>query len=147
MKHLLLLISSLFILQFTYAQHPVGIDSLMFSPHWYGNVDNARNNSQNVWYLDLNLQKNRQFPSEICEMISLKRLDLSFNYFTSIPDCIGNLQQLEWLDLSGTYYLNTINPAIGKLYKLRELNIKDNRLSKGEIEKLKKLLPHTIIND
>ena len=141
-KFSLLLIIFLRISNFSFAQEEFPIDTFMYSPHWYNDMDAAKKDPQNVWYLDLNLQKHKQFPFDICQMTNLKRLDVSFNHFALIPALISNLQQLEWMDISGNYYLNVLPESLGKLQNLKEFRATDNRLKAGELDKIKKMLPN-----
>lgn len=125
-----------------FTQESFPVDTFMYSPHYYTDMEEAKKDPLNVWYLDLNLQKHKQFPFDICHMVNLKRLDISFNHFAMIPALISNLQQLDWLDISGNYYLNTVPETINKLQNLKELRVTDNRLKAGEIEKIRKGLPN-----
>lgn len=127
------------------AQTEIRLDSLMFTENWFNDLESAIAHPDKVWYLDLGLQKRRTFPKEILEFKNVKRLYLAVNYWPSIPDEIGNLKQLEILDLSSNYYLNKLPEGLKNCTSLKELILKDNKLNPGEIEKFKKLLPHVQI--
>lgn len=108
-------------------------------------------------------QKMESFPAEVCELTHLNRLRVPNHSFTQLPETIGNLRDLEVLDLAGNR-IHTVPPAIGELEKLRKLNLsgnsieslpdsisrlknlkvlelKDNPLAEGELRRLKQLLP------
>lgn len=133
----------------TNAQTEVPIEDVMFSDKWYNDIDEALANADKVRYLDLSLQKLRQFPTEILKLKNLTHLYLPFNYFPSIPAEIAQLENLEELDLSGTYYLNSLPKELANLKNLKKLLIKDNMLSQSEEEKIIKLLPNceVIVSD
>lgn len=120
----------------------VEITDVMFSDNWFSDLEKAKANPDKVLYLDLSLQKHKTFPPEILTFKNLERLLVPFNYWESIPNEIGTLTKLKVIDLSGNYYLNHLPvEGLAKLKNLRELTIKDNKLAKGEIEKVKLALP------
>ncbi len=140
---LLLLLGSLnFAVQ---AQTEIRLDSLMFTDNWYNSLEAAKQNPENVWFLDIGLQKLKTFPPEILQLKNVKRLYLAVNYWPSIPDEIGTLTDLEVLDISSNYYLNKLPEGLKNLSSLKELIVKDNKLNAGEIDKAKKWLPNTKI--
>ncbi|MCP4221171.1 MAG: hypothetical protein GY765_41460 [bacterium] len=77
-----------------------------------------------------------ELPDSIGNLTQLESLDLSGNQLTKFPDSIGNLTQLESLNLSGNQ-LTKFPDSIGNLTQLKSLNLKDNQLPK---------LPDTIGN-
>jgi Leucine-rich repeat (LRR) protein len=125
-----------------HAQTEIRLDSLMFTENWFNDLEEAKKHPDKVWFLDLGLQKLRIFPKEILQFKNVKRLYLSVNYWPSIPDEIGNLKQLEILDISSNYYLNKLPEGLQNCTALKELIVKDNKLNPGEIDKIKKLMPH-----
>jgi Leucine-rich repeat (LRR) protein len=146
MKNLTLIIVVLF---FSYvkskAQTEIRLDSLMFTENWFSDIETASANPDKVWFLDLGLRKMKTFPPEILSFKNVKRLYLSVNYWPLIPDEIGNLKSLEILDLSSNYYLNKLPEGLKNCTALKELIVKDNKLNAGEIDKIKKLMPHITI--
>ncbi len=85
-----------------------------------------------------------ELPHELTELKNLRRLYLEKNHLRALPEQIGNLQKLEYLALTCNqiqYFPNSIR----ELKKLRKLFIWENPLSRVEIEKIKKMLPHTQI--
>lgn len=134
----------------TFAQTTDGIDlsDLMFSENWFSDLDEAVAQADKVYYLDLSLQKKREFPEQIFQFKNLQKLFLSYNYYASIPDRIGELHNLRLLDLSGNYYMNTLPEGLWELQSLERLIIEDHKLIPSTIEEARKKLPHTkIITD
>lgn len=125
----------------TKAQTEIRLDSLMFTDEWFSSIDDAKANAENVWYLDLGLQKLKSFPKEILDFKNVKHLYLQVNYWAAIPNEIGNLKKLEILDISSNYYLKTLPEGLKACTSLKQLIIKDHKLNQGEIAKIKKLLP------
>lgn len=101
-----------------------------------------------------------------CRDHNLSRLDLSRMGLSSLPDCLGDLQQLEWLvlvsnnltalpdwvcklrDLTGLYLsfnrLETLPAALGELSRLEKLRLDNNHLehlpeSIGDLRQLTQL--------
>lgn len=147
MKNLKLILIALFMSGTLHAQiqgeNEVKITNLMFSENWFSDLEKAKNNPDKVLYLDLSLQKHKTFPKEILTFKNVERLYLPYNYWPSIPEEIGTLTKLKVLDLSGNYYMNYLpKEGLSKLKNLEEFTIKDNKLVKGEIEKIRKQLPN-----
>lgn len=74
-------------------------------------------------YLDLSKNDFGVFPEEICEIQSLKVLHLQKNHIVEIPSCIGQLSQLEHLDL----WFNLIETIPEEFANLRALRFVDFR--------------------
>jgi Leucine-rich repeat (LRR) protein len=129
----------------TTAQTEIKLDSLMFTENWFSNIEEAAANAEKVLYLDLGLRKLKTFPAEILAFKNVKRLYLSVNYWSAVPNEIGELKALEILDLSSNYYLNTLPEGIKNCTRLKELILKDNKLNAGEVDKIKKLMPHITV--
>ncbi len=143
LKLFLLLLSSFALHAQEQGENEVAITDLMFSENWFSDLGKAKLNPDEVFYLDLSLQKHKIFPKEILTFTNLERLYLPYNYWPAIPEEIGTLTKLKVLDLSGNYYLNFLpKEGLSKLANLREFLIKDNKLAKGEIEKARLALPN-----
>lgn len=56
-------------------------------------------------------------------MPKLKVLDLSTGHFDKLPEELGNLNNLNYLDISECENLQTLPATVGKLHKLKYLNI------------------------
>ena len=125
------------------AQNEIQLDNKMFSGNWFSDLEEAKKDPDKVLYLDLSLQKLKSFPQVIFTFRNLKELHLSYNYWPGIPDGLSNLQHLELLDLSGNYYMNRLPNDITQLSGLETLMIKDNRLPKDEIDKVRRALLDT----
>ena len=124
------------------AQTVVEIEDYRFSENWFEDLSEATENTEKVYYLDLSLQKLKAFPKVVFTFLNLKEAHFAVNYWPSIPNEIGSLKQLEKLDLSSNYYLNTLPEGLKELTGLKELNLRDNRLNKGEVEKARQWLPN-----
>jgi Leucine-rich repeat (LRR) protein len=122
------------------AQTEIKLDSLMFTSEWFSNIDDAKSNPEKVWFLDLGLQKLKVFPKEIIEFKNVKQLYLQANYWPSIPNEIGNLKQVEIIDISSNYYLKVLPDGLQNCTSLKQLILKDNKLNAGEVARIKKLL-------
>jgi Leucine-rich repeat (LRR) protein len=80
-------------------------------------------------------------PSEIESLSELKILTIAGGgKLNSIPESIGELQNLEKLDFWRNN-LSTLPTSIAKLKKLESLNLIENNFSLEEREKIQKLLP------
>ncbi len=126
------------------AQTEVELDNKMFGGNWFDTMEEAKQKPNEVYYLDLSLQKLKTFPVEIFNFPNLKELHLPYNYWSSLP-ATGweKLTKLEILDLSGNYYLNKLPvDGLAQLKALRSLLLKDNKLNAGEADKVAKALPN-----
>lgn len=126
-----------------YAQNEMPLDNKRFSDNWFSDLEAAKKNPDLVYYLDLSLQKLKQFPEVIFTFKNLKELHLSYNYWPSIPAGLSKLQNLELLDLSGNYYMNKLPSDIEQLTFLDKLIIKDNKLTASEVSRAQKALTST----
>ena len=82
--------------------------------------------------------------SRICNLTSLKELDLHYNKLEEVPGSIGKLTNLEKLNLKSNK-LTSLPESIDNLTSLKELNLSSNELSDDEKRKVKELLPNTEI--
>ena len=84
------------------------------------------------WNLVLNTYRNTNVikTNKIKDVKSkyLTKLDLGFNRLTSLPDAIGNLQNLTMLDL-GENRVTSLPASIGNLQNLTELDLYNNQLT------------------
>lgn len=128
---------------FVSAQNEVQLDNKRFSENWFSDLEEAKKNPDKVLYLDLSLQKLKQFPTVIFTFKNLKELHLSYNYWPSIPAGLSKLQHLEMLDLSGNYYMNKLPADLEQLTFLEKLIIKDNKLTAAEVSRAQKALTNS----
>jgi Leucine-rich repeat (LRR) protein len=121
----------------------VEITDIMYGPNWFSDLEKAKQNAEQVYYLDLTLQKLTSFPMEICTAFpNLRHLYIGYNKFTSLPDELGNLTTLEYLDLSGNYLLKKLPEGLKNLTALKKLEIKDMKyMPQSEIDLLRTWLP------
>jgi Leucine-rich repeat (LRR) protein len=70
----------------------------------------------------------QDFPEEITEITELNQILANHMKFTSLPESIGNLQNLKKLTLKGNQ-LEEVPESIGQLTELRTLDLSNNNLT------------------
>jgi len=92
---------------------------------------------------ELNLEGNQlqSLPDEIGQCQNLRSLILSENHLTQLPDGIVNLKNLELLLLTGNE-LTELPADIAKLSQLKTLVAKENHFSESEKERIRAALPN-----
>ena len=111
----------------THENDSLPTDGYLFICGGYYNIETT--------YLNLNysIDVPTPFPTQVCELTNLTRLQLHSNELTGeIPSCIGNLTNLTYLELSSNELTGEIPPEIGNLTNLTHLQLGWNQLS-GEI--------------
>lgn len=99
----------------------------------------------NLERLSIQLNKIRLLPPSICEMKSLRFLDVHFNELRGLPQAIGRLTNIEVLNLSSNFSdLEELPEEIGDLMNLKELDLSNNQIrtlpdSFARLENLTKL--------
>ncbi|XP_062079881.1 receptor-like protein EIX2 [Humulus lupulus] len=86
------------------------------------------NSTHHIIALDLPAQSNEQIlsgqiSSSLAELQHLSYVDLSSNNFTNIPEFIGSLSRLTYLDLSYNLIVGIIPSQLGNLTRLKYLNL------------------------
>lgn len=98
----------------------------------------------NLSILNLTNNKFHDFPLVICKNTGLTKLLMGKNYLSEIPECIGELYNLELLDI--WFNVITVLPeSLAKLNKLRSMDIRGMNYSEEFQEKWNKLLPRVKI--
>lgn len=100
--------------------------SLLASPV-YDNLQEALQNPDKVYRLDLSRKKLKTFPMEILKFKNLQELDLSKNKLDSLPEQIGTLTNLQVLNVAGNKLLY-LPDSIGELKNLKKLAGSRNNL-------------------
>ncbi len=85
------------------------------------------NKEGRVVSLTLKVKKLTHLPHHIGNLTELQKLDLTFNKIEELPPEIGNLKNLEELYL-GDNDLSVLPPEIGNLENLQKLNLIENSL-------------------
>lgn len=83
----------------------------------------------NLQTLLIYLNKLRYLPTSICEMRSLRHLDVHFNELHGLPHNFGKLTNLEILNLSSNFSDMTELPqSFGDLINLKQLDLSNNQI-------------------
>lgn len=86
--------------------------------------------------LELAHNQFKQMPQDVCDLITLKRLDMHNNLLNAVPSRIGELNDLRDLILNNNQ-IGTVPPEIRMLHQLKVLDLDSNILE---------MLPHEIGN-
>lgn len=148
MKNLLLMLLAILWLPAVSQTEVNVMDTVTMSPHRYTDLNEALKNPDHVWYLDLTFGgdmdgKLTTFPAEICTSFpNLRRLYIAYNKFSTMPEEIGSMAKLEYLDISGNYLMKKLPEGMKNLAGIKTIVIKDHKfMPESEIEKLRSWLP------
>ena len=83
------------------------------------------NTKRNVTEINLSGLELARLPDSIGDLKLLTWLDLNHNFLTRLPDSISELISLTWLNISDNY-LTILPESINKLVSLKWLNLRDN---------------------
>ena len=149
MKRLIITALMLVSAFYGYAQNDYGIgDTIRLPQTKFENLEAAAKAPvEKVQIIDLSLQKLSSLPDEVFDYPYLEELYLAYNYWRTLPEEIGTLKNLKVLDISGNYYMKRLPASLGELDNLDLLIIKDHKLLPGEVEKIRRQLPNTRIED
>lgn len=86
----------------------------------YDDLNEALQNPDKVYRLDLSRKKLKTFPMEILKFKNLQELNMSKNKLDSLPEKIGTLTNLQMLNVSGNKLLY-LPDSIGELKNLKKL--------------------------
>ncbi|CAM9605424.1 unnamed protein product [Choristocarpus tenellus] len=114
--------------------------------NWHGLTINNNGELESINLISNNLDG--EIPDSVCDMISLRELNLSYNFEMRgwIPKAIGALTHLKTLHLYGAGLSGSIPESLGLLENLEELFLHLNYLegqiprSLGRLRSLRKLL-------
>lgn len=93
----------------------------------YDDLNEALQNPDKVYRLDLSRKKLKVFPMDILKFKNLQELDLSKNKLDSLPEELGTLTNLQMLNVSGNK-LVYLPDSIGELKNLKKLVASRNNL-------------------
>ncbi|GKA07018.1 receptor-like protein EIX2 [Tanacetum coccineum] len=81
-----------------------------------------------------------QISSSLLELKHLNHLDLSFNSFTQLPEFVGSLRKLRYLNLSSIDFdVSKVPPQLGRLSDLQTLDLSSSTIILKNMEWLYKL--------
>ena len=89
----------------------------------YKNLENALNNKDHVYHLDLSRKKLTTFPLEILKLRHLEKINLSKNRLTDLPPQISNLKNVEVINLSKNNF-TSFPLALTTLKSIEEIILK-----------------------
>ena len=138
-----MLLPLLFISLGLQAQEGVPLSDLMYSEHYFDNLEEALAEPDKCFYLDLAMQhpKLKTVPVEVYQLTKLRKLDVVFNQVRDVPDGIKALTELEEIDLEGNAWLTKVSPELAELKNLKKVNVKSTGLSAKQIEEIKSWVP------
>jgi Leucine-rich repeat (LRR) protein len=85
-------------------------------------------------------------PEEFCRLTTLHYLYLGHNKITQVHHCIATLVDLSLVDLEFNDQLAVLPVHMESMKSLRLINLKGTKISRGDVERFKKALPHTMID-
>lgn len=91
----------------------------------YYSLEEALQNPEQVYKLDLSMQKISELSPEIGKLKNLEMLDLSFNIFSDLPQELAELENLKTLKLTGCRRMPKLPEVITKIPNLKELELFD----------------------
>lgn len=94
--------------------------------------------------LDLSMNKIRELPKTISNLIYLKRINLEMNNLSTLPDTFKNLKSLQILNLRGNEF-SQLPEAIWEIKSIEELYLERNYIKKIP-ETIKSLINLKILN-
>lgn len=94
--------------------------------------------------MDLSNNEIAKITKDIGRLQELKILNLSNNYLTSLPANFVNLKKLQEVNLENNR-LTSLPEKLHYFKQLRELNLKGNNFSEEEKQRIRTLLPYTIV--
>ena len=117
---------------------PCEIDSRAYVSGWKVSCHNNHVINLTIYATDLT-----SLPESIGQLEQLSHLDLQSNQLTSLPESIGQLQQLSYLDLQSNQ-LTSLPECIGQLQQLSHLDLQSNQLTSlpesiGQLQQLSHL--------
>jgi len=90
--------------------------------------------------LYLNGNQLMHLPESIGDLANLRSLVLRYNHLPQLPETIGRLKQLSYLTLERNQ-LQTLPESLTSLGALKKIRLADNRFTRSEKIRLKKVLP------
>ena len=99
---------------------------------------------ENTVSLDLYYMRLNELPDCIGNLTNLEYLNLNRNQLTALPESIGNLINMEVMSFMNNQ-LTSLPESIGNLTNLKELYLTGNNFSDTEKDKIEHWLPNCMI--
>ncbi|XP_064457721.1 leucine-rich repeat-containing protein 20-like [Ornithodoros turicata] len=96
---------------------------------------------------ELNLAHNRlsSLPEELKELPELRKLDISYNDYMSMPWVIFRLSKLMFLDARRNYISDVEAPRLRSVQSLREVHLEENPLNEDVCKELESLSSNHLV--
>jgi hypothetical protein len=128
--------------------HITELESLNLESDGLDSLPNELSQLNNLKWLNLSGNVFTRFPEVVCDIPKLEYLNLDFSDFSVLPFSISKMTNLKSFSIGGNDKLTTIPPQIGDLKNLNFLNLAGSLLQNlpQEIGRLKQMLHLRLFN-